>query len=317
MTVLPRSEAGFTLVELLIAMTIMLVILSATLTTLDGFSKRHRLEESRTDAQEGLRRGMDRLERQLRNLATPAPGVKSISRALGTDVIFQTADPLKRWARYCIDPSDELLPSGRASLWYQVSAGVSNTPPAATSCPQTTGWSSTESVGEAVVNARDGLGPSRPLFTYNWPAAAEAADPPDTSAITRIRTELWVDTNPGAKPAEQRLTSGVFLRNQNRAPVPGFTWSANSPGAILNASTTTDHEGRRLEYHWYYGASPGVPGGCKPGAEPPASYLGSGIVLPARFPADTSKPQEPLPQNVTLCVVDPGDLTATLSKPVG
>jgi len=194
---------------------------------------------------------------------------------------------------------------------------VSNTPPAATSCPQTTGWSSTESVGEAVVNARDGLGPSRPLFTYNWPAAAEAADPPDTSAITRIRTELWVDTNPGAKPAEQRLTSGVFLRNQNQPPVPGFTWSPNAPGAILNASTTTDHEGRRLEYHWYYGASPGVPGGCKPGAEPPASYLGSGIVLPARFPANTNLPQEPLPQNVTLCVVDPGDLTATLSKPVG
>jgi prepilin-type N-terminal cleavage/methylation domain-containing protein len=305
-----RSQAGFTLVELLIAMTLMLVILSATLTTLDGFGQRHRLEESRTDAQEGLRRGMDQLQRQLRNLATPSLGVPSIDRALGNDLIFQTADPLKRWARYCLDTSDPLIASGRASLWYQISAGATNTPPAATSCPQTGGWSSTESVGEAVVNAlATGSRPATPAFTYNWPAAAKASG--DTSAITRIGTDLWVDTNPGAKPKEQHLTSGVFLRNQNQPPVAAFSWSPNAPGVILNASTTTDFEGRRLDYHWYYGASPAIPSGCKPGT-PATSYLGSGIVLPATFPAGTT-----LPQNVTLCVVDPGDLTATRSKEVG
>jgi len=306
-----RSQAGFTLVELLIAMTLMLIILIATLTTLDGFSARQRLEVSRTDAQDGLRRGMDRLERQLRNLATPAVGAKSISRALGTDVVFQTADPQKRWARYCIDAADPLVASGRASLWYQVSTAASGTPPAATNCPQTSGWSSTESVGEAVVNTRNGL--VRPVFTYNWPQNGAGADiTTDTSAITRIRTELWVDTNPGAKPNEQRLTSGVFLRNQNQAPVPAFTWSPNSAGVILNASGTDDYEGRRLDYHWYFGTGVAVPSDCKPSEPAPSSYLGSGIVLAATFPALTS-----LPQSVTLCVVDPGDLTATLSKPVG
>jgi len=310
-----RGDAGFTLIELMIAMPLMIIILSATLATFDGFSKNQRLDEQRTAAQDSLRRGMDDLERQLRNLATPAPGVKSIDRAEGTDLVFQTADPLKRWVRYCISASDPLIASGRASLWYQVSSGVSNTPPAADNCPQTAGWNETQSVGQAVVNGRNGL--SRDAFTYNWPKNGAGKDiTTDTSAITRIATELWVDTNPGAKPDEQRLASGVFLRNQNQAPIPGFTWSPNAPGVILNASSTIDHEGRRLEYHWYYGPSPAIQSDCKPVSATQKSYLGSGIVLPARFPADTSLTLEPLPQNVTLCVIDPGDLTATISKPV-
>jgi prepilin-type N-terminal cleavage/methylation domain-containing protein len=307
------TQAGFTLVEVLIAMMLMIIILSATLTTLEGFNKNQRLEERRVDAQEALRRGMDQLEGQLRNLATPATNVKSINRAEPMNLVFQTADPQKRWVRYCIDPADPLIDSGRAGLWYQVSSIGSATPPTATNCPQApsaNGWGSQKTVGSAVVNARNAL--NRPVFTYNWPKDGAGNDiTTDTSAITRIRTELWVDVNPGKRPLEQRLTSGVFLRNQNQAPVADFTASGNGHGVILNASETTDHEGRRLEYYWYYGASPAIPTGCRPPEPAPSSYLGTGIVLSATFPATVSSPQ-----TVTLCVVDPGDLTATTSQAV-
>lgn len=298
------SQAGFTLTELLIAMTIMLVILGATLTSFDGFTKRQVTEEHRIEAQESLRRGVDHLQRQLRNLATPAANVKSINRVLGSDLIFQTADPLKRWVRYCVDPSDPSIDTGGASLWYQISE--SSTMPAASSCPEPTGWSSPSSVGQAVVNYAGGL--VRPVFTPNWPQTAAGADiTTDTSAITRIQTELWVDTNPGTVPDEQRLSSGVFLRNQNQAPVAAFTWAPG--GHVLNASATTDQEGRRLDYYWYLGASSAVPPGCKPGTPAPSSYLGSGVVLTAPALAAGT-------QTVTLCVVDPGGLSATVSHAV-
>ncbi|MFP5361954.1 MAG: type II secretion system protein J [Thermoleophilia bacterium] len=301
-----RDERGYSLPEVMIAMVLMLIILGATLTSLDAFRSNQKLDERRTEAQERVRRSVDRLERQLRNLATPAANVKSIYRAQANDLVFQTADPQKRWVRYCTNPADPLIASGGGRLWFGVSNIVSDTPPTTTACPGT-GWTSMQPVGESVVNARDGL--NRPLFTYNWPKTAAGVEiTTDTSAITRIRTQLWVDTNPGSKPVEQSLSTGVFLRNQNQAPVAAFTFTA--AGRILNASGTTDFEGRRLNYHWYYGTSAVTPpAGCTPADPPPASYLGFGIVQ--RLPATATSPQV-----VTLCVIDPGDLQVTLTKTV-
>ena len=306
------NEDGFSLPEILIAMTIMLIIMGATLSSLDAFRSRQKLDQQRSDAQEVLRRGMDHLQRQLRNLATPQALTKSIYRAGDYDLVFQTADPTKRWVRYCINPATAQTAGASARLWYGVFNGAS--PPTTTTCAGGGTWNAT-AVGGAVVNTRDSL--SRPLFTYNWPQAAGGGpNTSDTSAITRVRSELWIDPNPGVRPAEQRLTSGVFLRNQNQAPVPSFTSTPGGTTAagfrvVLNASATTDFEGRRLNYYWYYGAAPAIPTGCKPPTPEPASYLGSGIVLEALFPTGTSSPQ-----SVTLCAIDPGDLQATLSKSV-
>ena len=316
MTGRPRHEGGFALPEVLIAMTIMLVVMGATLSSLDSFRGRQKVDSQRSESQESLRRGIDHLERQLRNLATPQSTVKSIYRAQANDLVFQTADPQKRWVRYCIDPADSKIATGGASLWYGIyNVPLAASPPSTSACPGTgSGWT-TESIGTAVVNARDGL--ARPLFAYNWPKTSGGVDiTTDTSAITRIRTDLWVDVNPGTNPVEQRLSSGVYLRNQNQAPVPRFT---STPGGssptgyriVLNASSTSDFEGRRLNYYWYYGAAPAIPAGCKPASQDEPSYLGYGIVLDALLPLTVSSPQ-----SVTLCVVDPGELEARLTKQV-
>ena len=319
-----RRDEGFTLLEVLMAMVLMLIVLGATLTSLNSYQRRAKLDSVRVASQESLRNAMDHLQRQLVNLATPSTTVKSIYAATDYDLIFQTADPQKRWVRYCVNPADPLIATGKASLWYQVVSGTpGNTPPAAATCPASAGWT-VANVGTSVVNTRDGL--LRPVFTFNWPKdGAGNDDKSDTSKLTRVRTTLWVDTNPGANPPEQRLISGVYLRNQNQAPVPSFSASdkgTDSTGKhhiLLNASATTDFEGRRLDYYWYYGASPPILPSPNPPCTPdPAfvntattGYLGRGPVLDGALPALATSPK-----SVTLCVVDPGDLVATLIQTV-
>jgi hypothetical protein len=246
---------------------------------------------------------MDNLQRQLRNLAKPEPGAPAtIARADAFDLIFQTAEPQKRWVRYCINPSDTGMATGRASLWFQASPNT--TAPTSTACPQTTGWATTQSAAQGIVNTRDAL--NRALFEYNWSAAAAAAY--NTSAITRIRTDGWVDVNPGRRPAETRLSSGVYLRNQNQAPTASFTFQSAGTGSntyVFNASSSVDPEGRRLDYFWYRGTGT-VSADCQTGPNP----MGTGIVLSYKFAAGQ------LPTTVQLCVLDPSDLTNTISRQV-
>ena len=72
--------------------------------------------------------------------------------------------------------------------------------------------------------------------------------------ITSIRTELNVDAQVGSRPRPTRLESGVFLRNQNRAPLAAFT--ATDTGTahrlLLNGSASEDPEGNAIvSYTWY------------------------------------------------------------------
>jgi hypothetical protein len=106
----------------------------------------------------------------------------------------------------------------------------------------TTGWASYEVVAQNVVN-----GASRPLFTYNST---------DLLRISEIHTSLYVDVNPGRRPAETSLVTTVFLRNQNRAPVARFTAVRSGTSIVLNGSDSEDPEERALYYEWYEEGNP-------------------------------------------------------------
>jgi type II secretory pathway pseudopilin PulG len=235
-----RGEEGFTLVEVLIVSVLMIIVLGATLTALESFQSNAATNQRQNDSQEQARRSLDMMARDLRNLASPVQErPEAIDRALAQDLIFQSegtklvtgsvnAKNTER-VRYCLDASGRMW----RNLQTWTTAAIPNAP-AATACPGT-GWTKKILVAENVVNG------TRPIFVYN---AAGLQD------ITEISSTLYVDVNPGKRPAETTLQSSVFLRNQNRKPTALFSVEVVGTSVLLNASESTDPEEKALIYTW-------------------------------------------------------------------
>jgi hypothetical protein len=246
-----RGEAG--LVQLLLAMAMSLAVLGATLSIFSGSEKVNIKENARTDSQDAARRALDKLTRDLRNLASPTPEQPlAVDKAEPYDLIFETVDPVGpnsadntaniERVRYCLGGT------GSAGILYrQDERWTTSTPPAlpsTSSCPsEVPAWSSVTQMASGITNRADGM--DRPVFTYDSEA---------TTDITLIHVNTFVDNDPTRDPGETTLSSGVYLRNQNRRPEAGFTVSTSVPGSIvLNGSTSSDPEGEPLQYAWYDG----------------------------------------------------------------
>ena len=66
-----RREDGFSLIELLLAMTLSLLLLGATLAVFATAERGHRDNQRQNEAQDQVRFATDSLARRLRNLASP------------------------------------------------------------------------------------------------------------------------------------------------------------------------------------------------------------------------------------------------------
>lgn len=280
-----RSERGFTLVELLVGVTVMLGAAGAILTTLTEFEGTTRNNAIQNDAQQEARRALGEISRELRNLASPTNELpQAVEKATGSDIVFLSVGEVRpggslnerntRRVRYCHD-------SAARTLWRQEQTWTSATPPASPptpacpSAPSQGGWSAATAAASHVSNA------ARPVFVYNSGAL---------TSITEIRAKLHVDIDPTARPRETSLETVAFLRNQNRAPSASFTASASGSQIVLNGSESSDPEGRALEYYWYDN------GGSTP--------VGEGIVL-------TYAPTQYGNHSITLRVADPAGLAHT------
>ena len=289
MSRLRGDEGGFLLADMVVAMTVMLLVLGATLVSWELFQRTTRANQLQNDAQERARVGIDQLARELRSHASATRQLpRGIERATADDLIVQSAAgppaiggvrPSRR-VRYCLDrrnPQNELLVR-------QVQGWTGATPPAMpadTACPGATSssdpsqpvWGATEVVADRVVNG------ARAVFAYNATTLDE---------ITEVRADLWVDQAPAERPGATRIQTGVFLRNQNHAPTAAYTLTPIGRNfVLLNASDSADQDGDALSFVWFDNGS----------------EIGRGMVLEYRLP--------PGSRRIGLTVSDPAGRTHT------
>jgi type II secretory pathway component PulJ len=277
------DERGVTLIELILASLLSLLVMGASLAAFDGLQGNHKLTQQQNDAQDVTRQQTDRLARELRNLASPSQLTADLSAqpqaidlASDYDAVFRVVDDVRpagslnvanvKRVRYCLDSANP----AKGVIWRQTQTWVTAATPALPStaaCPAA-GWSAgnRQYIGSVVnrINGQD-----RPVFTYNST---------DVQRVSKVRTSLYVDATPGKRPVETRLSTGVFLRNQNRIPTADFTATVTADKRlILNGSGSEDPEGMPLKYQWYLDPPSTLPDcSVTPVA---ASCLGEGVVF--------------------------------------
>lgn len=310
-----REESGFTLVETLMVSILFMIVLGATLASMNAFERLSRDNSRMNDHAERTRMAVERASRQLRNLASrPVTGKPTIARAEPTDFVFQTSDPTRTWVRMCTAPGT----NGSATLWTLASNTLE--PPSVGACPGTgkaaSEWPTASQVTNAVTNQADGR--AIPVFTYRrncTTSVSPTCATTDLGSITSVNFELRVDDNRRRKPAETSVSSGVYLRNQNEAPLAKFRWSVVSVmerKVMLNGSDSVDPEGRTLRYYWFKGSTaPSFACG-----QPPTNgtVLNMGVTATYTFASTEGASGTLVP--FTLVVCDPGDVRATFTDSV-
>jgi prepilin-type N-terminal cleavage/methylation domain-containing protein len=305
------GQAGFTFVEVLLAMGLMSVVFAATLavfTTMErGSATNQRLNENQQQA----RVATDTLAKRLRNLASPSDSTnpldqQPLERAQPFDLVFRTvrsdgaaptaANPqnLERY-RYCLG-SDKVLYEQR-----QTWTGAMPATPSSTACPGG-GWPSERAIVRNVVNG------TRPVFHYQGSPEPgvynelTSVSPADFPTAIALRSTLFVDPDPDVRPGAATLSTRVFLRNQNRPPTAQLSVVASGRKITMNASMSDDPEGNALTYEWLNAGN----GLIDPNTSAPYGYLANSTFSFNAPSAGT--------YTLTVRVKDVGGLTA-LSSP--
>jgi prepilin-type N-terminal cleavage/methylation domain-containing protein len=329
-----RDERGFSLIELLVVMTVAIIVLSATLLTFTTLSNSAHDNNIRLDTTAVARDALDAQARQLRNLAKRLNHTPVLDTVEPFDLIFQTSDPSRTWVRYCLDSANAPATASQARLWTQerslISAAAS--PISAemrAGCPSSSSeWTTTRVVADQLTNRINGI--DRPLFQYRCTVGTAClSDPATYDQVVNISAQTFVDTDPFRDIPELRVATGINLRNQNQPPVATFvaTPASASRTVVLNASGSTDYEGRTLSYYWFKAsapaltsidcASPKVTGeGATRTLWGASGFLGESITLSHTFTdADLAAGST---ANIALVVCDPGDRygTAGITSPI-
>jgi hypothetical protein len=245
------DERGVSLAEVLVAAALLVVVLGAAVTPFQLLQRTDQITQRQNESQDNARSTVDSVTHHLRNVMGQT---QLVDRAGAYDLVFETVDPRFKPAgsdndrnlmrvRYCLDASGGSTTASR--IWEQelrwTSAAAPSTMPS-TSCPDTS-FGSRHVVADAITNRTGGQ--DRPLFAYS-PGTTPLA------SITAIRIDVFSDLNPNAAPRETRLTSGVFLRNQNGAPTASATVTATgqSRQVTLNAGGSSDPENLPLTFRW-------------------------------------------------------------------
>jgi prepilin-type N-terminal cleavage/methylation domain-containing protein len=246
MTARLRGQRGFTLTELLVAITISSLILGAAVTAWTSFLTQSTGAEKATDAQDTARLALDQMTIQLRSATSnAATGNQPIEAATAYSLVWLAPFPGAstvnnpfglRHVRYCVDSTN---PSNE-KLWLQT-APFSTTSnrnwPATGSCPANS-WPTAIQVATNLVNVLQ----NTPLFVT----------PTDSQGnVTDVNVDAVVDVDTNASPPASSVRSSVTLRNLNHAPVAAVSCAAGLTGhALCDASGSTDSDNQTLTYAW-------------------------------------------------------------------
>ena len=304
-----RQDAGFTFIEVMMAMTLMLVVTAASLSVFAVMERGASRNQKLNETQQRARTATDRIARDLRNLASPSDtglDQQPLELAEPFDLVYRTVSTtggpttgnpqnLER-VRYCLG-ADKVLYRQR-----QTWTGTMPARPADTACPGG-GWNSTTRAAADITNG------TRPLFHYQGSptpgvyselTSVATADFPTAIAL---RSTVYLDPDTVNPPGETTLTTRVFLRNQNRPPIPEFTATASARKITLNASASDDPEGNRLLYQWFDNGVAMTDPGTGETIEPSANAIYT-------FTASSGV------HSITLKVIDAGSLSATSAPKV-
>lgn len=198
-------EAGFTLVEMLVAITLSMVVLLATLQSFDLFTSNAAHQTRVTDANDQVRSTMDRVVRDLR-------GASAIVRAESTDLVYHVPEPAGvRMERLCVS-SDHLY--GKRTL-------AATDPGAPTEdCSSGTRLATLKSTASTA-------------FTYD--GAASSTTP---ALVKNVGLTFSLDASGGGRTGRSTLLASAARRSAGTLPLtePDVADKCNDLGALLTVS---------------------------------------------------------------------------------
>jgi prepilin-type N-terminal cleavage/methylation domain-containing protein len=246
MTAPVGGERGFTLTEVLVALTISSLILGAAVTAFTSYLTQSATAEKASNSQDAARLALDQMATQLRSATSNATtGNQPIEAFSAYNLVWlapfpnasTTNNPLGlRHVRYCIDASN----ANNEKLWVQTAPFTTTSNrnwPATNSCPGNS-WPTASLVGENLVNVVQ----NTPLFVT----------PTDSQGnVTDVNVNALVDVDVNNSPPATSVRTSVTLRNLNHAPAAVVSCAAGLTGhALCDASGSTDSDNQTLKFAW-------------------------------------------------------------------
>jgi Tfp pilus assembly protein PilW len=206
------SEDGFTLVELLVAMTLGIVVLLATLQAGDLLRTGQQKSSRLTDAQEQSRAVMRTMTTELRQARGPAANVSpvaSTNAASRSDLVAAVylPDGSTGWVRYCVTSDGQSLLRGQATD----ATGTAASPPTPGACA--TGTTANGWTYAALVSGRLSAGSQLFDFTTTNCTTYTVACTRTAAAIRAVGIQLVVRESSSSDARSLTTRSAVTLRN--------------------------------------------------------------------------------------------------------
>ena len=204
---LRRRQSGWTLVELLVVMTIGVIITGALVLTWGSLTRSFSFTTRSSDAQDFARDAVARMSREIRDME-PKGAASSIVTAGSDELEFTTTfneagndtplvEPVLTRYWYTWDPIRKV------GALHRERGGVSRV------------------VVDNLMNTWDGTAAN--IFRYTYVASdhelvtdGPSPTPAEYDNISMIRVDLSVDLNPESAPQPMHVSARVHLRNQGR-----------------------------------------------------------------------------------------------------